>query len=69
LADTALAALSSDLLFKLLSTEGSFKFVKPTGNVYGLLKITRLDCVFDIEPEEATAIRSLRLASSATSGG
>jgi anti-sigma B factor antagonist len=50
------------------SRGGQVKLVKPTENVYSLLKITRLDCVFDIEPDEATAIRSLRLASSATSG-
>jgi anti-sigma B factor antagonist len=51
------------------SRGGHLKLVKPTGNVYGLLKITRLDSVFDIEPDEATALRSLRQAFAAGTAG
>ncbi|HEY1422727.1 MAG TPA: STAS domain-containing protein [Candidatus Acidoferrum sp.] len=49
------------------SRGGQLKLVNARGNVYGLLKITRLDNVFDIEPDELTALRSLRQAFSAGS--
>ena len=41
------------------SRGGQLKLVKPTGNVNSLLKVTRLDTVFEIEPDESTALRSL----------
>jgi len=51
------------------SRGGQLKLIKPTGNVYGLLKITRLDNVFDVEPDEAIALHSLRQAPAAKSAG
>ena len=51
------------------SRGGLLKLVKPIGTVYGLLKITRLDCILEIEPDEAIALHLLRQAAAARSSG
>jgi anti-sigma B factor antagonist len=43
---------------------GQLKLVNPSRNVHDLLRITKLDRVFDIEQDEASALRSLRPAAS-----
>lgn len=49
------------------SCGGQLKLVKPTGNINSLLKVTRLDTVFEIEPDESTALRSLQAPSAPAS--
>jgi anti-sigma B factor antagonist len=49
------------------SRGGQLKLVKPTDNVNSLLKVTRLDTVFEIEPDESTALRSFQAAAGAAS--
>jgi anti-sigma B factor antagonist len=48
---------------------GQLKLVNPSANVHRLLKITKLDQVFEIEPDEYSALRSLREATAAKSAG
>jgi anti-sigma B factor antagonist len=48
---------------------GQLKLVNPSANVHHLLKITKLDQVFEIEPDEYSALRSLREAPAAKSAG
>jgi anti-sigma B factor antagonist len=48
---------------------GKLKLVNPSANVHHLLKITKLDHVFEIEPDEESALRSLRQATAANSAG
>jgi anti-sigma B factor antagonist len=49
--------------------DGQLKLVNPSANVHHLLKITKLDQVFEIEPDEYSALRSLRQATAAKSAG
>lgn len=51
------------------SHEGQLKLVKPSANVHNLLRMTKLDRVFDIEADEFTALSSLRRAAPAKSAG
>lgn len=51
------------------SHEGQLKLVKPSANVHNLLRMTKLDRVFDIEADEFTALNSLRQAVAAKSAG
>ncbi len=44
----------------LHSRGGQLKLVNPSRNVHALLRITKLDQVFDIEQDEASALNSLR---------
>ena len=48
------------------SRGGQLKLVNPSANVCDLLKITKLDQVFDIPPDEATALASFRKSSAAS---
>jgi anti-sigma B factor antagonist len=48
---------------------GQLKLVKPSETVHKLLKITKLDRVFDIEQDEAGALASLRQNTAAKSAG
>jgi anti-sigma B factor antagonist len=48
---------------------GQLKLVHPSENVHKLLKITKLDHVFEIEPDEQSALRSLRQVTAAKSAG
>jgi anti-sigma B factor antagonist len=41
---------------------GQLKLVKPNANVHHLLRLTKLDRVFDIAPDEFTALQSFRAA-------
>jgi len=54
-------------LASVRSHGGQLKLVHPSENVDKLLKITRLNQVFDIEKDEESALRSLRQAAAATS--
>jgi anti-sigma B factor antagonist len=47
---------------------GQLKLVNPSASVWDLLKITKLDQVFDIPPDEATALASFRKSSAARNG-
>jgi anti-sigma B factor antagonist len=47
---------------------GQLKLVNPSANVWDLLKITKLDQVFDIPPDEATALASFTKSSAASPG-
>ncbi len=47
---------------------GQLKLVNPSANVWDLLKITKLDQVFDIPPDEASALAGFRKSSAATTG-
>lgn len=47
---------------------GQLKLVNPSESVWDLLKITKLDRVFDIPPDEATALASFRKSSAAATG-
>lgn len=47
---------------------GQLKLVNPSASVWDLLKITKLDQVFDIPPDEATALASFRKSSAAATG-
>jgi anti-sigma B factor antagonist len=49
--------------------QGQLKLVKPSAKVHELLRITKLDRVFEIEPDEFTALNSLRKAGTAKSAG
>ncbi len=51
------------------SRGGQLKLVNPSASVHHLLRITKLDRVFDIVPDEASALSSLRLAAAAKSVG
>jgi len=51
------------------SHEGQLKLVKPSASVHNLLRITKLDRVFDIEADEFTALKSLRQAGATKSAG
>jgi anti-sigma B factor antagonist len=51
------------------SHEGQLKLVKPSASVHNLLRMTKLDRVFDIEADEFTALKSLRQAGAAKSAG
>jgi anti-sigma B factor antagonist len=44
------------------SRGGHLKLVNPSASVHHLLRITKLDRVFDIMPDEVSALRSLRAA-------
>jgi anti-sigma B factor antagonist len=46
-------------LASVRSHSGQLKLVKPSENVHKLLRITKLDHVFDIENDEASAVMSL----------
>jgi len=48
---------------------GQLKLVKPSETVHKLLKITKLDRVFDIEQDEASALASIRQNTAAKSAG
>jgi anti-sigma B factor antagonist len=48
---------------------GQLKIVKPSANVLHLLRLTKLDRIFDIEQDEARALASFRQASAASSAG
>ena len=48
---------------------GHLKLVSPSENVHKLLKITKLDRVFDIEQDEASALVSIRQNAAAKSAG
>ena len=50
------------------SRGGQLKLVNPSASVWDLLKITKLDQVFDIPPDEATALASFRKSSAAATG-
>jgi anti-sigma B factor antagonist len=54
-------------LASVRSHGGQLKLLKPSANVHNLLKITKLDRVFDIEQDETAALASLRPPSVATS--
>jgi anti-sigma B factor antagonist len=47
---------------------GQLKLVNPSASVWDLLKITKLDQVFDIPLDEATALASFRKSSAAATG-
>jgi anti-sigma B factor antagonist len=51
------------------SRGGHLKLVNPSASVHHLLRITKLDRVFDIVPDEASALSSLRQATAAKSVG
>src|SRR5437899_2346435 len=51
------------------SRGGHLKLVNPSASVHHLLRITKLDRVFDIMPDEASALSSLRRAAAAKSVG
>ena len=51
------------------SRGGQLKLVNPSASVHHLLRITKLDRVFDIVPDEASALSSLRQAAAAKSVG
>jgi anti-sigma B factor antagonist len=51
------------------SRGGHLKLVNPSASVHHLLRITKLDRVFDIMPDEASALSSLRQAAVAKSVG
>jgi len=51
------------------SHAGQLKLVKPSANVHNLLRMTKLDRVFDIELDEFTALNSLRQGAAAKSAG
>jgi anti-sigma B factor antagonist len=51
------------------SHAGQLKLVKPSANVRNLLRMTKLDRVFDIELDEFTALNSLRQGTAAKSKG
>jgi anti-sigma B factor antagonist len=51
------------------SHEGQLKLVKPSANVHNLLRLTKLDRVFEIEVDEFTALKSLRRGAAAKSTG
>jgi len=51
------------------SRGGHLKLVNPSASVHHLLRITKLDRVFDIVPDEASALSSLRQAAAAKSVG
>jgi len=48
---------------------GQLKLMHPSENVHKLLKITKLDRVFEIEPDEESALRSIHQAAAAKSAG
>jgi anti-sigma B factor antagonist len=48
------------------SQGGQLKLVNPSASVWDLLKITKLDQVFDIPPDEATALAGFRKSSAAS---
>ena len=51
------------------SRGGQLKLLKPSEHVHNLLKVTKLDRVFDIEQDEAAALASLRPPTAAASAG
>ena len=51
------------------SRGGQLKLVKPSASVHHLFRITKLDRVFDIVPDEGSALSSLRQAAAAKSVG
>jgi len=51
------------------SRGGHLKLVNPAANVHHLLRITKLDRVFDIAPDEFTALNALRKSAPAKSVG
>src|SRR5882724_10003438 len=51
------------------SRGGHLKLVNPSASVHHLLRITKLDRVFDILPDEASALSSLRQSAAAKSLG
>jgi anti-sigma B factor antagonist len=56
-------------LASVRSHSGQLKLVSPSENVHKLLRITKLDHVFDIENDEASALMSLRQNSAAKGAG
>ena len=56
-------------LASVRSHSGQLKLVNPSENVHKLLRITKLDHVFDIENDEASALMSLRQNSAAQAAG
>ena len=56
-------------LASIRSHGGQLKLVSPSENVHKLLKITKLDRVFDIEQDEASALVSIRQNAAAKSAG
>jgi len=50
------------------SRGGHLKLVNPSASVHHLLRITKLDRVFDIVPDEASALSSLRQAAAKSVG-
>jgi anti-sigma B factor antagonist len=56
-------------LASVRSHSGQLKLVNPSENVHKLLRITRLDHVFDIENDEARALMSLHQNSAAKAAG
>jgi anti-sigma B factor antagonist len=56
-------------LASVRSHSGQLKLVNPSENVHKLLRITKLDQVFDIEKDEASALMSLRQNSAAKAAG
>ncbi|HMH80988.1 MAG TPA: STAS domain-containing protein [Candidatus Acidoferrum sp.] len=56
-------------LASVRSHSGQLKLVNPSENVRKLLRITKLDHVFDIENDEASALMSLRQNSAAQAAG
>jgi anti-sigma B factor antagonist len=56
-------------LASIRSHGGQLKLVNPSENVHHLLKITKLDRVFDIENDEGNALMSLRQNSNAKAAG
>ena len=56
-------------LASVRSHSGQLKLVNPSENVHKLLRITKLDRVFDIENDEASALMSLRQNPAAKAAG
>jgi anti-sigma B factor antagonist len=56
-------------LASVRSHSGQLKLVNPSEHVHKLLRITKLDQVFDIEKDEASALVSLRRNSAAKAAG
>jgi anti-anti-sigma factor len=54
-------------LVSIRTRGGQFKLVGPGRHVHDLLRITKLDRVFDIEPDEASALKSLRQGQASSS--
>src|ERR1700688_3995867 len=54
-------------LVSIRTRGGQLKLVGPGRHVHDLLRITKLDRVFDIEPDEASALKSLRQGQASSS--